>query len=80
LFSAFEDLRRQGHNAHHAQPCVNLDQRGNVCFIVLERVDIAFRSYLDEPLVEVLSTNDCPARATEPAPASVGSATMREWM
>jgi hypothetical protein len=57
LFGAFEDLWR-GQDAHPAQLCVKPDQCGNVCFIVLERVDIAFRSLLDEFLVEVLSAHD----------------------
>src|SRR5262249_49150247 len=42
FFGAFENLcRRQ--DAHSAYLCVKPDQGGNVCLIVLERMDIAFR-------------------------------------
>ena len=41
LSGAFEDLWR-GKDAHPAQLCVELDQRGNVRLSVLERMDIAF--------------------------------------
>ncbi|MEH2561785.1 hypothetical protein [Bradyrhizobium sp. AZCC 2289] len=52
--STFNDLWR-GEDSHPADLCVNLDQGRYVRLIVLERADIAFRSRLDEFLVEFLS-------------------------
>src|SRR5258708_17266471 len=52
--STFDDLRR-GQDAHPADLYVKLDQCRYVRLVVLERVDIAFRSRLDEFLVEFLS-------------------------
>src|SRR3984893_11905526 len=50
----FDHLRR-GQDPHSAHPDVKLDQRRCVRFVVLERVDIAFRSHLDKFVVELLS-------------------------
>ena len=57
LFSAFENLRR-GEDPHPVQSCVKLYQTGNIRFVLLERVDIAFRSLLDELFLEVLPAQD----------------------
>jgi hypothetical protein len=69
-----------GEDAHPADLYVKLDQGRYVRLIVLERVDIAFRSRLDEFLVEFLSAKLVPARATAPWPVRVGSTTTRGRM
>src|SRR3984893_838609 len=51
---SFDHLRR-GQNAHSAHPDIKLDQCRCVRFVVLERVDIAFRSCLYKFFVEFLS-------------------------
>jgi hypothetical protein len=74
--STFDDLWR-GQDAHPADLYVKLDQCRYVRLVVLERVDIAFRSRFDEFLVEFLAAKTCPERATTPSPVRVGSTTTR---
>ena len=57
FFGTFEDPRR-GQDAHSAQICVKPNQAGNVRFVVLERVNIAFGGLFNEFFVEVLSADE----------------------
>src|SRR5262245_21073528 len=55
LLGVLGDFRR-GRDAHSADLCVKPDEGGNVRLVVLEGVDVAFRSLLDGFLVDLLTS------------------------